>query len=103
MDERQFVISKNYAAIAKSRKKKPKSKRSAMLKMVMPMLSHDQGDKLADAIANKDKEAFGAAWDEIKASLEKKFVHKAAASSDCRVEGNFGEAVIALFDELMND
>lgn len=64
---KDIAVSNNILALARRRKKKGKgNKRSLMLKMVMPMLSRENGDKLADAIKDRNPSAFKKVWDEIK-------------------------------------
>lgn len=55
-----------------SRKKKAKSKRSLMLKMIMPMLSDFEGEQLATAIEENDSKKAKAAMDKISSKLAKK-------------------------------
>ena len=55
-----------------SRKKKAKSKRSLMLKMIMPMLSDFEGEQLATAIEENDSKKAKAAMDKISNKLAKK-------------------------------
>lgn len=55
-----------------SRKKKAKSKRSLMLKMIMPMLSDFEGEQLATAIEENDSKKAKAAMDKISSKLASK-------------------------------
>jgi hypothetical protein len=76
----------NMIALAR-RKKGGKSaaakQRSAMLRMIMPMLSSDQGKRLAEAIVNRDRHKFDAMWEQIRAKIDHKLEHgmRAHASS----------------------
>lgn len=51
---------------------KSKSKRSSMLKMVMPLLGQSHGERLADAIENHDVDAMREVWEEIGKDLSSK-------------------------------
>lgn len=65
--------------------KTPAQKRSAMLKMVMPFLSRETGEKLALAIGNHDANKFAALWDQVKKEIVGKLEaqkHHALASSN---------------------
>ena len=80
MNVKEAKIVGNMVALAR---KQPKSKRSAMLRMVMPYLSRDNGDMLADAIADKDTAKFEKVWNRIKLDISKKIdsKHKSTSSS----------------------
>lgn len=54
-----------------SKRSKKANERSKMLKLVMPELSRDQGDELATAIANKDRERVKAIFDTIGSNISK--------------------------------
>lgn len=84
---KELVIAANMIALARSRK--GGSKRSAMLRMIMPFLSHETGDKLAEAINKQDSKRFAHEWDKVKKEItarlaihHKKHKHHATAS-DC--------------------
>lgn len=64
---RELTIAANMIALARNRK--GDGKRSAMLRMIMPFLSRDTGDKLADAIARKDSKHFATEWDKVKKEI----------------------------------
>lgn len=83
MNERDLTVSENIMALARRRKKGgKKSKRSLMLKMVMPMLSRENGDRLADAIKANNSGEFKRVWDDIKGQLSEQLEsNKATASS----------------------
>jgi hypothetical protein len=51
---------------------KSKSKRSAMLKMVMPLLGQSHGERLADAIEAHNVDALREVWEEIGKDLSAK-------------------------------
>lgn len=71
-DDLQIAIAGNMVALAK---KKKANSRSKMLKMIMPMLSHTNGEDLAIAIANKNIGKFKSVWERIKSELVKKMEH----------------------------
>lgn len=72
MNER--LIASNMIAIARSRK--GDAKRSAMLRMVMPFLSNQTGDKLAKVIHDSDSAQFGKIWDGVKHEILKRLKNK---------------------------
>lgn len=73
MLDKDIVITSNMIALAR-RKKKGKSAniRSKMLKMIMPLLSRENGDKLAHAIDTNNSGEFAAVWDTIKKEIKEK-------------------------------
>lgn len=82
---KELVIAANMIALARSRK--GGSKRSAMLRMIMPFLSRETGDKLAEAISKQDSKRFAQEWDKVKKEITARLAihhkkHKATAS-DC--------------------
>ena len=84
---KELVIASNMIALARSHKDQAK-KRSAMLRMIMPLLSKETGDKLATAIQKQDSRHFIKLWDHIKHEIthkldaeHRKHHHKAVASS----------------------
>lgn len=64
---RELQIAANMIALARSRK--GGSKRSAMLRMIMPFLSRETGDKLAEAINKQDSKRFAQEWDKVKKEI----------------------------------
>lgn len=70
MDNRELKIACNMLALAKGRK--GGSKRSLMLRTIMPHLSQDVGDALADAISRNDSAKFTKAWDRVKKEIAAK-------------------------------
>lgn len=73
--------------------KTPAQKRSAMLKMIMPFLSRETGEKLALAIVARNPERFGALWDQVKKEIIVKLEaqkHGAFASSNPERDFAFG-------------
>lgn len=58
------LIASNMIAIARGRK--GDAKRSAMLRMIMPFLSNQTGEKLAQVINDSDSARFGKIWDSVK-------------------------------------
>lgn len=61
-------------AVARS-SKKPKNKRSQMLRLVMPLLSRETGEKLADAISQNNVHAVRNIWSQVGNELAKKLEH----------------------------
>lgn len=61
-----------YKLTAIAGKRKAKNKRSAMLRMIMPLLSRETGDKLADAIEQRDSASFRSIWNEVRKEVEHK-------------------------------
>lgn len=71
--EKKEVIKQNMKALARRRGgKKGGNKRSKMLRMVMPMLSRELGDRLANAIDARNVTEFRHVWDDIKKALSNK-------------------------------
>jgi hypothetical protein len=68
---KELTIASNMIALARSHSDQGK-KRSAMLRMIMPMLSKETGDKLASAISKKDSRHFIKLWDHIKHEITHK-------------------------------
>lgn len=83
MDNRELKIASNMLALAKGRK--GGGKRSLMLRTIMPHLSQDVGDALADAIQRNDSAKFAKTWDRVKreiaAKLDKSKHHAHASAS----------------------
>ena len=78
----EVKIAENMLALAK---KKKGNKRSLMLRMVMPFLSREVGDALADAIDSRDTGKFNRTWNSIRQKIEHKLAstrHKAHAATD---------------------
>lgn len=74
---KEIAIANNMIALARS---KGANKRSAMLRMIMPFLSRDTGDKLSSVIHNADSHKFATLWDKVKHEimhkLEQQHKHK---------------------------
>lgn len=73
IDTSNPVIAGNMVALARKRQGNARSK---MLKMIMPMLSRENGDQLAKAIQNSDSILFRKIWEKIKGDLSKKLESK---------------------------
>lgn len=69
IDTSNPIIAQNMVALAK---KRAGNSRSKMLKMIMPMLSRENGEELAKAIERGDSASFKRVWDSIKGHLAKK-------------------------------
>lgn len=95
---KEKIIAANMIAIARNRK--GDAKRSAMLRMIMPFLSHETGNKLAQVISDSDSAKFGKIWDGVKREVSKRLqqkrkVHKqVATAADMRVFQRDDESVI---------
>lgn len=111
---RELLIANNMVAIARGHKpkhptpkgkkgkhKKPKvsaakspaEKRSAMLRMIMPFLSRETGEKLAIAIVNRDQNKFASLWDSVKKEIVAKLEaqkHQSTASDNPARDFAFG-------------
>lgn len=72
---KELIIASNMIALARNHKDAGK-KRSMMLRMIMPLLSKETGDKLATAIQKQDSRQFAKMWDHIKHEI----THKLEAS-----------------------
>lgn len=71
--DKDINITRNLIAIAKrGRKGKSANIRSKMLKMIMPHLSHENGEKLAQAIDKNNAGAFANVWEQIKKEIKSK-------------------------------
>lgn len=71
----------NMVVLARRRKGKKKgSARSQMLRMIMPMLSRENGEKLANAIEQKDANKMRVVWDDIKQQIANKLSVEASAN-----------------------
>ena len=71
--EKDLTVARNLVAMARRRPKgKSANTRSRMLKMVMPHLSRENGDRLAKAIGENNPGEFSAVWDRIKKEIRRK-------------------------------
>lgn len=64
---RELTIAANMIALARNRT--GSNKRSAMLRMIMPFLSKETGDRLASAIDARDSAHFAKEWDKVKTEI----------------------------------
>jgi hypothetical protein len=81
--------------------KKGASKRSRMLKMIMPMLSQENGDTLAEAIGNKDTTKFKVVWEKIKKELVDKIAsQKTHANASSLSDDTLWADFLAMSDNL---
>lgn len=100
MSKDQLNVSKNLVVLARRRgrgRKKKGSARSQMLKMIMPMLSHEHGEKLADAIQHNNVSMLRNVWDKIKHDLSEKLAHESTASDE-----TFFEDIQNIFEDMVN-
>lgn len=63
---------KHGAVVSESKRKKKGSARSQMLRMVMPMLSGEDGERLQNAVKNNDSAAMRTAMNSVVNKLAKK-------------------------------
>jgi hypothetical protein len=73
--------------------KTPAEKRSAMLRMIMPFLSRETGEKLAIAITSRDANKFASLWDSVKKEIVGKLEaqkHQSIASDNPARDFAFG-------------
>lgn len=101
---RELQIASNMIALARGRS--GKNKRSAMLRMIMPLLSQSNGEKLASAIADKNSRKFAQIWDHIKHDIKHKLdsehehhAHASTATVDID-QGNCGERYVLTGDQM---
>ena len=87
MEQRELKIAGNMLAIAK--RKKGKNKRSIMLRTIMPFLSRETGDELADAISRNDSTRFSNVWNKVRGEISAKLAanHKHAAHAASEEQG----------------
>jgi hypothetical protein len=87
---KELIIASNMIAIARGHKPHTKAiksaakKRSAMLKMIMPFLSRETGERLAMAVEQRSSAKFSSIWDQIKREITAKLdqgKHKATAAT----------------------
>lgn len=96
MDTRDIKILGNMMALAKRGGKGAKSKRSMMLRMIMPHLSQETGDMLADAIAKGNTAKFNNAWNKVRDEIAAKLKQRHAAhASATDVETFTAEAAVS--------
>lgn len=86
------TLAKNFVALSRRRKKKG-SARSQMLRMIMPMLSQENGEKLSRAIQKKDINAARRVMDKIKQQLAEKLAVEASSVQD--VFDDLDESLVA--------
>lgn len=109
MYDKQLKIADNMVALARKKKGKGNS-RSLMLKMIMPMLSNEHGERLAKAIETNNVHSFNKVWDEIKHDVDDKLntshrkikrgYNVAHASSGAELEDLHSELVNNVFRKL---
>lgn len=76
---KELVIASNMIALARTRK--GGNKRSAMLRMIMPFLSKETGDQLAEAITKQNSKKFAHIWDKVKHEIMHKLNPKHLATA----------------------
>lgn len=80
--EKNKVVTHNMVALAKKKKGKGKGMRSKMLRMIMPMLSKENGDELASAIDKQDSAKFRKVWDSIREQVTDKLQSESSVITD---------------------
>lgn len=83
MESRDIKVLGNMVALSR-RGKGAGSRRSMMLRTIMPHLSRETGDQLAEAIGKGDTEKFRRVWDKVKNEISQQIArshHKAHASN----------------------
>ena len=102
MDDRSTLIQDNMVVLAKSKKAKMRSK---MLKLIMPLLSQEHGEKLAVAIQNGNRALFDGVWHKIQQIIDEKLDRlKVQASNCCDIEAEDMYALLTEdFDSLAAD
>lgn len=98
MNERELKIATNVMIMATARGKSPSAKkRSQMLRVVMPFLSRETGDQLADAISTGNPQQFTRVWNKVRDEIAGKIGHHrvhasntATACNQCPTTGNAG-------------
>lgn len=107
METRDMKIMGNMLALAKRGGKGAKSKRSLMLRMIMPHLSRETGDALAEAIDKGNTAKFNNAWNKVRDEIAHKIAkrHQAHASSDVEVAeaSSFFEVFGKEFGRMMDE
>lgn len=80
MDQRDIKIMGNMLALAKrGGGKGAKSKRSLMLRTIMPHLSQETGDQLASAIESGNTGKFAKVWNKVRDEITSKIAHRHAS------------------------
>lgn len=84
MNQRDLKIINNVMIMAVARGKSPSAKkRSQMLRMIMPHLSRESGDALADAISQGNSHKFTQVWNQVRDEIAGKIGHhRSHASAD---------------------
>lgn len=77
--DKEIKIARNMLALAARRK--GKNKRSMMLRMVMPFLSRQTGDDLADSIDRHDPDKFEKVWNRVRSEISNKIRHSGGRHS----------------------
>ncbi|MNQ44039.1 hypothetical protein D3C85_577820 [compost metagenome] len=83
MNNRDLKIANNVMIMATARGKSPSAKkRSQMLRVVMPFLSRDTGDALADAIDKGNAQQFTRVWNKVRDEISNKLGHHRSHASN---------------------
>jgi hypothetical protein len=90
------VIENNMVALARRRSA---NKRSQMLKMIMPHLSHENGEALSNAISTKNAAKFKAVWERIKKEIAGKLEHFKSHSSGFDMDEFYENVMSSLSSE----
>lgn len=82
MNQRDTKIVTNVMIMAVARGKSPSAKkRSQMLRMIMPHLSRESGDALADAISKGNSHQFTKVWNKVRDEIAGKIGHHRSHAS----------------------
>jgi len=82
MNQRDIKILNNVMIMAVARGKSPSAKkRSQMLRMIMPHLSRESGDALADAISKGNSHQFTQVWNKVRDEIAGKIGHHRSHAS----------------------
>lgn len=90
------IIENNMVALARRRSA---NKRSQMLKMIMPHLSHENGEALSNAISTKNAAKFKAVWERIKKEIAGKLEHFKSHSSGFDMDEFYENVMSSLSSE----
>ena len=103
MNQRDSKIVTNIMIMAVARGKSPSAKkRSQMLRMIMPHLSRESGDALADAISKGNSHQFTQVWNKVRDEIAGKIGHHRshASAADTGVRDDDHKALYAVADNI---
>lgn len=102
MNQRDTKIVTNIMIMAVAKGKSPSAKkRSQMLRMIMPHLSRESGDQLADAISNGNSHQFTQVWNKVRDEIAGKIGHhRSHASAGAVDEPVIDETLYTAFNNI---